>query len=172
MARNLMARKVMFRDLEREASESHLARLASGRRESIESSALHLDVLRDLRRINSHAVTPAYPILDAAGDVLHPADGFVVVGGKLILGQVRLHDVGHGQAKIRDATVKSGGTAQPSHGLRPGDELRQLVAHVASLLDAVEFRQQRRGAEKNIDRIGQALRQAQGAGRQPADMLG
>ena len=69
MARNLMARKVMFRDLEREASESHLARLANGRRESIESSALHLDVLRDLRRINSHAVTPAYPILDAAGDL-------------------------------------------------------------------------------------------------------
>ena len=43
--------------------------MTSGKRESIESSVLHIDVLRDLRRINSHAVTPAYPILDAAGDL-------------------------------------------------------------------------------------------------------
>ena len=69
MARQLVARKATFRDQERAAAESHWARLADHRRESIESSALHLDVLRDLRRINSHAVTPAYPILDASGDL-------------------------------------------------------------------------------------------------------
>ena len=69
MARQLIARKVSFREQERAAAESHFARLTSRRVESIESSALHLDVLRDLRRINSHAVTPAYPILDAAGDL-------------------------------------------------------------------------------------------------------
>ena len=69
MARQLVARKATFRDQERAAAESHWARLADHRRESIESSALHLDILRDLRRINSHAVTPAYPILDASGDL-------------------------------------------------------------------------------------------------------
>ncbi len=69
VARQLVARKSIFREQERAAAESHWARLTDRRRESIESSALHLDVLRDLRRINSHAVTPAYPILDAAGDL-------------------------------------------------------------------------------------------------------
>jgi hypothetical protein len=34
---------------------------------SIETSALHLDVVRDLKRITSHLASVAYPILDRAG---------------------------------------------------------------------------------------------------------
>lgn len=69
MARKLLEEKVGFRELERDASESHLGRLRSGRLESLETSSLHLDVLRDLKRINSHLTSVAYPILDAAGEL-------------------------------------------------------------------------------------------------------
>ena len=37
--------------------------------ESIETTSLHLDVLRDLRRIHSHICSVAYPVLDAAGEL-------------------------------------------------------------------------------------------------------
>jgi len=69
MARRLLEEKVAFRDLERFASENHLQRLRRGTPESIETSSLHLDVLRDLKRINSHLTSVAYPILDAAGEL-------------------------------------------------------------------------------------------------------
>ena len=69
MARQLLAEKERFRALEIEGSESHLARLRSGRIESIETSALHLDMLRDFKRINSHLTSVAYPILDAKGEL-------------------------------------------------------------------------------------------------------
>jgi len=67
MARQMIAAKERFRDLAQQSSESHLDRLRSGRIESIETSALHLDILRDLKRVNSHLVSVAYPILDAQG---------------------------------------------------------------------------------------------------------
>jgi phosphate:Na+ symporter len=69
MARKLLEEKVAFRELERFASESHLQRLRRGKPESIETSGLHLDVIRDLKRINSHLTSVAYPILDAAGEL-------------------------------------------------------------------------------------------------------
>jgi phosphate:Na+ symporter len=66
-ARNLVDEKVAMRDLERAATENHLARLREGRRETVETSALHLDILRDLKRIASHLAAVAYPILDQNG---------------------------------------------------------------------------------------------------------
>jgi len=69
VARRLLANKEGFRDLEREGSELHLERLRSGKIESIETSSLHLDILRDLKRINSHLTSVAYPILDAEGEL-------------------------------------------------------------------------------------------------------
>jgi phosphate:Na+ symporter len=69
MARQLLEQKVRFRDLEREAADRHLERLRSGRAESIETSSLHLDVLRDLKRINSHLTSVAYPILEQTGEL-------------------------------------------------------------------------------------------------------
>ena len=35
--------------------------------ESIETSSLHLDLISDLKRINSHICSIAYPILEQAG---------------------------------------------------------------------------------------------------------
>lgn len=69
MARQLLGEKIRFRELERSASESHVARLASGKPETLATSSLHLDVIRDLKRINSHLTSVAYPILDAAGEL-------------------------------------------------------------------------------------------------------
>jgi phosphate:Na+ symporter len=66
-ARALLARKDQLREMELSSTERHLARLRSGQAASIETSALHLDVVRDLKRINSHLASVAYPILDRAG---------------------------------------------------------------------------------------------------------
>ena len=48
IARQLIAEKATLRTAELAAAESHLTRLRERRPESIESSSLHLDVLRDL----------------------------------------------------------------------------------------------------------------------------
>ena len=69
IARRLIDEKVAVRDAERQAAENHLGRLRAGRPESIDSSALHLDVLRDLKRIHSHICAVAFPILDEAGQL-------------------------------------------------------------------------------------------------------
>ena len=66
-AQELLAQKVLFRDLERAYADSHLARLAGNTADSIETSSLHLDLIADLRRINSHICSIAYPILEQAG---------------------------------------------------------------------------------------------------------
>jgi phosphate:Na+ symporter len=66
-AQELLAQKVLFRDLERAYADSHLARLSGNTLESIETSSLHLDLISDLKRINSHICSIAYPILEEAG---------------------------------------------------------------------------------------------------------
>jgi phosphate:Na+ symporter len=66
-AQELLAQKVLFRDLERAYADSHLARLAGNTLESIETSSLHLDLISDMKRINSHICSIAYPILEEAG---------------------------------------------------------------------------------------------------------
>jgi phosphate:Na+ symporter len=68
-ARWLIAEKVALRNFELAATERHLDRLREGRLETIETTSLHLDVLRDLRRIHSHICSVAYPVLDAAGQL-------------------------------------------------------------------------------------------------------
>lgn len=69
MARQLLHQKVNIRDRERESAERHLERLRRGRTESIETSSVHLDILRDLKRINSHLTSVAYPILEQTGEL-------------------------------------------------------------------------------------------------------
>jgi phosphate:Na+ symporter len=66
-ARKLLEEKAHFRDLEREYAASHIARLQDNTAQSIETSSLHLDLISDLKRINSHLCSIAYPILDSAG---------------------------------------------------------------------------------------------------------
>lgn len=68
-ARQLIARKTELRSLELEGTESHIDRLTSGRPESVATSAIHLDVLRDFKRINSHLTSVAYPVLERAGQL-------------------------------------------------------------------------------------------------------
>ena len=57
----------LFRDLERSYANSHISRLMDNTAQSIETSALHLDLITDLKRINSHICSVAYPILEQAG---------------------------------------------------------------------------------------------------------
>jgi phosphate:Na+ symporter len=66
-ARKLLEEKARFRDLEREYAARHIARLQDNTAQSIETSSLHLDLISELKRINSHICSIAYPILDSAG---------------------------------------------------------------------------------------------------------
>ncbi|GJG95873.1 Na/Pi cotransporter family protein [Cupriavidus pauculus] len=66
-AQQLMAEKANFRDLERKYARSHLQRVAVQTAESIETSSLHLDVISELKRLNSLFCATAYPVLEQAG---------------------------------------------------------------------------------------------------------
>jgi phosphate:Na+ symporter len=67
LAVQMMEVKVNVRRLEKQSSERHLERLRDGRMDSLQTSSLHLDMLRDLKRINAHIVSVAHPILDESG---------------------------------------------------------------------------------------------------------
>ena len=95
-AQELLAQKVLFRDLERAYANSHLARLAEHTIESIESSSLHLDLISDLRRINSHICSIAYPILEEAG----------------VLARTRLKSAADDAPEAPDRTAAAKGTWQ------------------------------------------------------------
>ncbi|MGE0626676.1 MAG: Na/Pi cotransporter family protein [Hyphomicrobiaceae bacterium] len=68
-ARALLAEKERMRELEKAATENHLRRLREGRPQSIETSSLHLDIARDLKRIAAHIASVAYPILEQNGSI-------------------------------------------------------------------------------------------------------
>ena len=70
-ARLLAAEKEAFRELEAQATAAHFARLRAGRVDTAETSSLHLDALRDLKRVNAHLVAAAaYPVLENSGELL------------------------------------------------------------------------------------------------------
>ncbi|MFM9849034.1 MAG: Na/Pi cotransporter family protein [Hyphomicrobiaceae bacterium] len=69
LARRLLLAKTDMRSREFESADRHFARLREGRAESIETSSIHLDIIRDLKRINSHLTSVAYPILEATGEL-------------------------------------------------------------------------------------------------------
>jgi phosphate:Na+ symporter len=50
--------------MERELRQAHINRLHRGLRESIDTSSIHLDVLTNLKRINSYITNVAYPIIE------------------------------------------------------------------------------------------------------------
>ena len=66
-AQKLLEEKTRFRTLEHAYAAAHLERLAVNTLQSIETSSLHIDLISDLKRINSHICSIAYPILDSAG---------------------------------------------------------------------------------------------------------
>lgn len=66
-AQKLLEEKARFRDLELAYSATHLDRLSDNTVQSIETSSLHIDLISDLKRINSLLCSVAYPILELAG---------------------------------------------------------------------------------------------------------
>lgn len=64
LAEQLLRHKHYLSERERELRNRHFHRLHEGLIESIETSAIHLDVLTNLKRINSHLTSVAYPILE------------------------------------------------------------------------------------------------------------
>src|SRR5574344_1816435 len=68
-AQRLLEEKARFRDLELTYAATHLNRLADGKVQSIETSSLHIDLISELKRINSLLCSLAYPVLEAAGAI-------------------------------------------------------------------------------------------------------
>ncbi|HEV7251751.1 MAG TPA: Na/Pi cotransporter family protein [Mesorhizobium sp.] len=66
-ARRLMEEKERLREREAATSQKHFGRLAEGARESLDTSAIHLDAIRDLKQINGLLAALAHPILDEHG---------------------------------------------------------------------------------------------------------
>jgi phosphate:Na+ symporter len=65
LAQQVINEKATISQKERELRAAHIERLHEGLPESIETSAIHLDVLTNLVRINHHIISMAYPIADS-----------------------------------------------------------------------------------------------------------
>lgn len=68
-ARDLVRRNELFRQTEMDNKMEHLLRLKRGNVNSLETSAFHLDIMRDYKKINSLLSSAAYPLLEAAGEL-------------------------------------------------------------------------------------------------------
>jgi phosphate:Na+ symporter len=66
-AKRLIAQKDAFRALENEVLNAQFRPGTRGTGAAVKRSALYVDMIRDLHRINSHIVAAGYPIVDAAG---------------------------------------------------------------------------------------------------------
>lgn len=66
-AKRLIEQKNAFRSLENRIIDEHFRDSGKARGASLRKSALFVDLIRDLHRINSHIVSAAYPIIEAAG---------------------------------------------------------------------------------------------------------
>ena len=53
--------------MQRSSAERHFKRLRRGHAQSLHTSSLHLDMLRDLKRVSAHLCSVAHPILDEEG---------------------------------------------------------------------------------------------------------
>ena len=72
LARELARSKERLRNLEQESEMRHLERLRAGDPKSRETSTLHMDIVRDLKEINSLLVSLTYPVLAREG-MLRPS---------------------------------------------------------------------------------------------------
>lgn len=64
LARQLVEEKKSVRKAVRKSSDKHFQRLTDGKASSLATSSLHLDIIRDLRRINTYMTAVAYNILE------------------------------------------------------------------------------------------------------------
>lgn len=70
-ARALAGEKSRFRTMEIQASEAHMKKIKSGDVDVAEVGSLYLDILRDMKSINSHLIgASAYPLLARHGELL------------------------------------------------------------------------------------------------------
>ena len=70
-ARLLVDEKAVFRDAESKATASHFDTLRNSDLQTAQASSIHLDLLRDMKLINSHIVAAAaYPVLERTGALL------------------------------------------------------------------------------------------------------
>jgi phosphate:Na+ symporter len=69
-ARELVEQKEMIREIEQKLERMHLTRLRQGLIESIETSAIHNDLLRSLKMLNTAFAMIAYPLLKEQGELL------------------------------------------------------------------------------------------------------
>jgi phosphate:Na+ symporter len=67
IACQLVMEKDKLRDAEKVASRKHFERLRDGSPQSIETSSIHLDTIRDFKEINALLASLAYPILEENG---------------------------------------------------------------------------------------------------------
>jgi phosphate:Na+ symporter len=70
LARSLVEQKETVRDIAQRLEKQHLYRLKQGLSESIETSSMHLDLLRALKAINTNFAMIAYPLLSDSGELL------------------------------------------------------------------------------------------------------
>jgi phosphate:Na+ symporter len=70
-ARLLADEKLAFREVESPATVLHVEKMRTGRLDTVQSSALQLDLLRDMKLVNIHIVAAAaYPVLERTGELL------------------------------------------------------------------------------------------------------
>lgn len=70
IARELVEQKEKVRELEQRLQRRHLRRLGRGLTETFETSAIHLDMLRALKTLNTSFAMIAYPLLEYSGELL------------------------------------------------------------------------------------------------------
>jgi phosphate:Na+ symporter len=71
LARDLAEEKLVFRRAEYEATSNHFARMRDGIGAASQSEGLQVDLMRDMKLINSHIVAAAaYPVLERTGQLL------------------------------------------------------------------------------------------------------
>lgn len=66
-AKRLISQKDAFRELQTQVLDKHFQLGSRGKGEALRRSALYVDMIRDLNRLNSLVVSAGYPIADAAG---------------------------------------------------------------------------------------------------------
>ncbi|MBV9861934.1 MAG: Na/Pi cotransporter family protein [Alphaproteobacteria bacterium] len=69
-ARRLLGEKEAFREIETRVTVDHFALARLEDAESIDSGRLHLDIVRDLKRVNAHLAAASYPVLENRGELL------------------------------------------------------------------------------------------------------
>lgn len=70
LARKMTEGKEALRKAEQEAMAHHIERLREGIPETISTSSMHLDIIRDYRRINTYMCTVAYALLEHKGQLM------------------------------------------------------------------------------------------------------